>query len=709
MAEGRRNQLDAYYALIPYDSNSVLMPSGVQMGMDAEGRTYLDRKREDLNEQYTIARDKNGFFWIRDGKGSLHQCDRELNYMRSWAVKLNTKVLFVDSSNTLWIGTEKRGLIAMDLNDFDPKPVRMFPAPNIGCITADKHAQVIWFGGAKGLYRLDKRSRKVDEFHALKNKSVRSLYAVSEQEVWITTYEDGIYLYLDGRIIALPHDRENLLSSAHCMIRDAEDQFWITTNKGLFIALRNDLLEYARGMRAAVYYHYYSKEKGFNTNEFNGGCEPCGTLLANGNILFPSLDGIVCALPQKVEKDFPTGPLMADRVEIDNQWISFTGDTLRLPTRFDVLKLHFAMLYFGNKKNIQLTYSLLKAGQSSSEWYPVSADNVISFSTLASGTYKLHIRKMNGFGKDNFSERVITIIIPERFFETTWFKILVLAGMLLLVYAYFRIRVLYIIKSNRMLELRIARRTRKLMSTLRALESSEQSLRQQTQIQEMLIAAISHDIKSPMKYLLLTSKKMQQFIQKKEYEAIPVFNEGIRETAEHVYGILDNLLKYITIQLKQGTVKPEHLDLRALITEKAETFKNIAANNNTVIENNVAPQSSIYCNRDLLAVVVHNLLDNAVKYTANGSISVNYYARERMLAIDDTGTGIGEELQHWINSPMDDQKVRVDTASGHKGMGLIIVKELLKALGATIKVGTRDSGGTWVHILFSEQHYEGII
>ncbi len=252
------------------------------------------------------------------------------------------------------------------------------------------------------------------------------------------------------------------------------------------------------------------------------------------------------------------------------------------------------------------------------------------------------------------------------------------------------------------MELLIKKRTRTLTNTLRALEFSESTLRRQTQIQEMLIAAISHDIKSPMKYLLLASKKMQQFIMKNEYESLTVFNQGIQDTATQIYGILDNLLKYISVQIKKGEVKLEQVHLSEIINDKIATFYKIAQINYTIIKNNVPGNIVIKSSPELLSIIIHNLIDNSVKYTANGAItiSVQQSINELKLIIEDTGTGIAPELANWLNNnEVFNNKIEIDTASSHKGMGLIIVKELLVLLRSKITAERIVSGGTKITIL----------
>lgn len=697
--DGERSNV--YYAQVPYTTDTVLTAQGSLLNtVNGEGRN-LNKKLAKLSDAAAIILDKRGFIWIKEWN-VLYKCDRNYTKLASWVFPREIATIYETRDTNLVIGLKVRGLYALNTTAESNQPELINDLAGVSFMAADSENR-IWIGTGNGLFILNRQTHTLLEVNGLQGKYIRSLYIAAHDEIWITTYEDGMYLYRKEILTALPVDKNDFLATAHCIVPDHKGFFWITTNKGLFKAWRKDLLAFANKEQKEVFYYYYGKDRGFNTNEFNGGCQPCGLMLDNGIISLPSLDGLVCFNPDSVVTELPDYPLIIDKIKVDSHEISF-GDTVLLAKDFRQVNIEVSTIYFGDEKNLQFSYMLTKEGTNTGVWFPLAVTDNISFSTLPSGTYQLRIRKINGFGKDNFTELATTLIVPYAFYETWWFKGVLVLLVILMVYLYIRMRILYVVQNNRLLELRIARRTRKLQHTLRALETSESSLRRQTQIQEMLIAAISHDIKSPMKYLLFASQKMQHFIVKKEYASLPAFNERIQDTASHVYNILDNLLQYISIQLKKGELKFEWVDISEMVGEKVATFKDIAQNNQTVIENNIPSDTILYTNRALLAVVIHNLVDNAVKYTANGKVKIGFekHPDASSLVIEDTGTGIGQELVDWLNN-VANNRIDIDTASGHQGMGLIIVKELLSTIDATIDAVSTDNDGTLIRIIFNYQ------
>jgi signal transduction histidine kinase len=690
----KTNPYKAYYAIGVYDSISLATPSGVLFRKHSI--VPLTNLIGELRvNQHVIQFDRYGSIWIKDDKTILRS-DRSFKSNVRLKFPQQISALYCSADDTsLWVGQQRGGLYQLTISADTAGTPRLVSSgiPTVVFMASESKGK-LWIASTKGLFRFDLPARKLVSIDQFKNKHVRSIFVKAPGEIWITTYGDGIFLLRHNKLRQMPIDRNNALAASHCMLLDRYGFFWISTNKGLFKASRADLIAYADNKQAEIFYQYYGKENGLRTNEFNGGCQPCGVELANGTVSFPSLDGIVQIDPGKRLSELPDKPLLVDRVEIDNHQVA-PKDTFMLPGKFDNFSVHISTVHFGSPKNLVMSYMLLLDGKPD-QWYPVKGNNVISFSSLPSGMYELRIRKINGFGADNYSTATLRFIVPRAFYETAWFKLLVMLTVGLAVFLYTRIRLYFILKRNRMLDLQIARRTRTLTNTLRALKVSEASLRRQTQMQEMLIAAISHDIKSPMKYLTMVSKRMQHQLHKKDYASLEAFNESIQDTSSKVYTILDNLVTYISFQLKGGHIRREAVDILKVVEDKINVFSAIASTNNTILSSNIAPGTYVEGDEALLAVIIHNLIDNAVKFTANGSVDI-YTVSESdgrvVLIIRDTGTGIPPELVKWLNTSSE-QGLKMETISGHKGMGLMIIKELLTAASAEINVVSGVSGTT---------------
>lgn len=675
---------DVYYAQAPFGDDGIITPQGI--AFDTHGKHSSLPLFDDvkvLNDNYSMQVDKEGNMWSKSVRTvyKMNAACTEVLWSRDFHDGISQ--LYIDNTGRLWIGTYRLGLYSLSTKDENPVPLLYTASIKDATYMQMENADTMWVGTSKGLYRIQLSKNKMDTIAGLEEVYVRSLYIPNKDEVWVTTYGNGFYLYKQNRLTTMPMDKLKYMAFTHCIIGDAHGYFWITTNKGLFKASRKDLIAYADWKQDLVYYFYYGKSQGFFTNEFNGGCQPCALKLRNGDISLPSLDGLVRFSPDSLNDYLPVRKLFLDEVELDGHSLP-ANDTLLLPNNFLQFKLHISTPFFGDNYNTQIFYSL--AGEGNDIWLPVESNRVISFSSMPSGTYHLRIRKINGFGSNNFIEKSIVFTVELAWFETVWFRILVLGLLAMSVVAYLRWRITSIQYKTHLLETRVSDRTRELKQALEFLQTSENKLRKQTLMQQRLIAAITHDIKTPMKFLMLLSNNRNTGDKSAK---------AVYDALYKMYHLVENLIQYMKTHIKGEGIVLEAVDLHDLLEEKAGIFRPIAAAREVDIFNDTTPGSKVMVNRQLLAVVMHNLLDNAVKYTTQGSIHMEaiHQGNEVCIRFIDTGIGMQPVLADWVN-----QYNATDTQV-HNGIGLLIVIELLLLINGRLKVMPNKDAGTTVSVI----------
>ena len=107
----------------------------------------------------------------------------------------------------------------------------------------------------------------------------------------------------------------------------------------------------------------------------------------------------------------------------------------------------------------------------------------------------------------------------------------------------------------------------------------------------------------------------------------------------------------------------------------------------------------------LIYRLVYNLVENAVKYNhSGGQVTVTAYQKEKhiYLSVEDTGSGIPEELRERVFEPF----FRVDKSRsrelGGVGLGLALVREIVRVHDGSITVKSNPSGGTIFEVLFTQ-------
>lgn len=232
-----------------------------------------------------------------------------------------------------------------------------------------------------------------------------------------------------------------------------------------------------------------------------------------------------------------------------------------------------------------------------------------------------------------------------------------------------------------------------LVAAVREAKGGQLEWQQESDFQKKIIAAIVHGIKSPLKYLSLTSRQLQSRNE---------LNGNLREivnsmhtSSHHLYAFTDNLLAYVKMYLRENKPVIAQFNLNELIDEKIAIFKDIATAKGCIVNNHVHPRMKMYTDRQLLSIIIHNLIDNAVKYTAEGAITFSAFITEQgiHLAIQDTGIGMDEMVIEQLHSK---------SMNYEPGLGLAIARHLLEMINGRLEIRSRAGEGTSVIIIFDQ-------
>jgi ligand-binding sensor domain-containing protein/signal transduction histidine kinase len=689
---------DVYYALAKYDTNKILASTGEIFG--SNGETGLINIGA-YTDKYMLVVDNNGDVWTKNDK-QLYRFTKKSNFEKSerWVFPHMISTMTRGVNGNIFITTiketdQKKGfLYTINPTDLHPLPQKLlnldFPPSTLFDIDGNK----LWCGSWKGLYKIDLRTKKTQFIKGTQNATIRSIYAPTETEVWLGTYNNGFYLYRNNKLTHMPKDRNGYLLTTHCIIEDRQGFMWMTTNKGLFVAKKEDLYNYADNKIKRIYYHVYDKNAGFLNNEFNGGCSACGINLDNKAIFFPSMDGVVYFNPDKVKKREPKNDIFLDQTQVDSLTYS-SPRGLVFNRNFGKIKFYLSSPFFGNPYNQNIETRL--EGPVVQDWTPMTENNV-SFSTLPPGEYKLRTRKLTGFGS-KYIYKDFKFNITPAFWQTNWFTVLLVLFGLFLAYLFYKLRVRYIKHKNIQLEKQVVLRTQQLQTTVVALRKTKDDLSIQVSNHKNLIKIITHDIKSPLKFIAITGRYIYNNLEKTAAIAKDDI-KAIYTSSAQLYHFVDNFLEYAKeTDLNNNESQP--YSLTTLVNEKVNFFKNIATAAKTTVTNEVDERLFISVNRHLLSIILHNLLDNALKNTFEGTISLNAITEANTLSISiaDSGSGMKQEMVDYYMG-LAEGKI---SNTKQKGMGLHMIIELLAIISGTLHITSGENAGTTITLSFTKK------
>lgn len=686
-----------YYAQIPYGYNKFITTSGEIFSTDGLSGDPLFKSP---NDNYSLMEDQNGNIWTK-ANNVVYCFHKKSNFVtyNKWSFQDRVTQIFQINNGKILVGMSVGGspngkiYILEGTKDRLRFEFYMNVHFNITYMVQNEN-NIIWTGSHLGFHKIHFKEKITENIPKIQNTYVRSIYISNFNEIWVTTYDSGFYLYnsFSKKTTHFPVDKNKYLLSSHCIVEDHNGFFWISSNKGLFQVSKKNLLDYSNKKTHSVYYHYYDKSDGFATNEFNGGCQPCGLLLDNNFVTFPSMKGNVLFDSEKIKRLLPKGNIYFEQAEGNKYYTPIVNDTLSLKHNFERLKLFINSPYYGNPSNLNIETKV--EGAINQKWEQLT-DNNISFTTLPHGTYYLTARKMIGINSE-YQYKTLTIIVAPAFYQTIWFNLLLLILTISGLYFILKLRLKYVRMKNIHLEKKIAEQTFQLRNTISTLRNTTENLSKQIVDHKKLIATITHDIKSPLRFLAMTAKHVYQ-----NPEDVHAVKDGIKSlhtSSSQLYNFVSNILEYTKVS-KQENLSSSYC-LYDLVEEKIKIFSNIASSKKIIIDNLIDINQIVTNNRLLFSIIIHNLLDNAIKNTSSGKIILSSGIKDTKVffKIEDSGNGMPAELVNLYNK----KELQIPIEKDEKdGMGLQMITELLEIMKAKMKIESIVYFGTKITIVFT--------
>ena len=497
---------------------------------------------------------------------------------------------------------------------------------------------------------------------------------------------------LSGVIRSMPLDKNRYLLYPHCFVPDEEDFCWISTNRGLFKASLPELIDAFENNRASVYYHYFGRKDGMEMTELNGGCTPCALRLRDNTISFPTMDGLLWVNPDKAKPVLPIGDIFIDEVLVNGAKVN--ADSIgrtKLSPQTQELTVQLGFSAWCNKENIYIDYQL----NDTLNWKPVSTENeaVIRLNNLGPGNYVLRIRKLNGFGINNYTYKTIRFSISTPWHRQWWFYALCLLALLGITQLILHLRTRqYKIRQHK-LEMQVAEKTKELKEQNEILEKNDT-------IKTRLISIISHDIVTPLKFVTVAGKNL---IEKRNMMPEELQAETIREmtnTSQELQLLSTNILNWIKYQNENRRLVKETFTLHELVNQVMGVLGSLAKQKNLVLENNVREGLEVYQFFEPLKILVYNLLTNAINFSEKGAVRVEAMQKDNQVVISVTDEGVGMTADQ-IKNIMADQFIissaNIDNRKGN-GLGYLIIKDLVKLMGATMQIESEKGKGTKIAV-----------
>jgi signal transduction histidine kinase/DNA-binding response OmpR family regulator len=251
-------------------------------------------------------------------------------------------------------------------------------------------------------------------------------------------------------------------------------------------------------------------------------------------------------------------------------------------------------------------------------------------------------------------------------------------------------------------------RNRRLAEEVTARQASEAALREAKQAAEeanraksRFLAMVSHEIRTPMNGVL----GLLQLVRGTPLEAAQQRHLATAQaSASALIGLLDDIVDFVQLEGRSQILVATDFNLRDAVEGAVALLRGRAEEKGLTLAVNIDAPEPLVLRGDAtrLRQILLNLLGNAIKFTGDGSVTVNAVAvpltgRDRVdvtIAVTDTGIGIAPEWQERIF----EEFVQVDPGAarryGGAGLGLAICRRLATLMGGTIALESRLGHGS---------------
>lgn len=229
-------------------------------------------------------------------------------------------------------------------------------------------------------------------------------------------------------------------------------------------------------------------------------------------------------------------------------------------------------------------------------------------------------------------------------------------------------------------------------------------LREHDRLKTAFIISVTHELRTPLNVVIGLCQTLGL---DREYPLAPLQSESVMRMERNARSLLllvNDLLDYSRLEAGRSALQLESVEVKQVVKQTAERYAAEARNKGLQFHVEVAPELGyVTTDRQKLSKVLANLMNNAVKFTSAGRVSIVAGPLDDQrwyIEVSDTGIGIPSEALTYIFDEFRQVDDRLARAYSGVGLGLSLTRKIVELLAGEITVESKPNSGSRFRIVW---------
>ncbi|PQP84411.1 hypothetical protein C0Q44_07530 [Paenibacillus sp. PCH8] len=234
------------------------------------------------------------------------------------------------------------------------------------------------------------------------------------------------------------------------------------------------------------------------------------------------------------------------------------------------------------------------------------------------------------------------------------------------------------------------------MQAEKKLHDNARQLSELNTFKDRMFNVVAHDIRDPVAVLVNLMDLLEEEIQEPDADHEEIVQE-MKQQIHNTFALVEGLLEWFRSQGGGQVFHPVERDLSHSVETSIRLLYVRSENKQIRMVSNISPGVSVYADKEMLDLILRNLLSNSIKFTnPGGRITLNAERQDQhmVVSVSDTGEGITDEQARSLLQ--DEYPVSATGTAGERGIGfgLNLCREFVRLNGGEIWFDSRPSQGS---------------